>query len=171
MLVIQLSYSDSGMPVKSYHYFSRESVLGFLRERCLWLRERTKHAARESVQRSVMFTSFTDKTHPKRRYYIFSFNLKLYLLTLALENLYFNTLDRERAACGSRAAGYRPLCYHPVSTTHLPQYYYTTTPANQMKADYNNVLQKPRRYLYQLILRIIMLFVKVIDTIIKSEFR
>ncbi len=33
---------------------------------------------------------------PWRRYYIFSFNLKLYLLTFALENLYFNTLDREK---------------------------------------------------------------------------
>ncbi len=32
MLVIQLSYSDSGMPVKSYYYFSYESVLDFLRE-------------------------------------------------------------------------------------------------------------------------------------------
>ncbi len=29
-------------------------------------------------------------------HYILSFNLKLYLLTLALENLYFNTLDREK---------------------------------------------------------------------------
>ncbi len=37
-----------------------------------------------------------NKTHPKRHYYIFCFNLKLYLLTLALENLYFNTIDQEK---------------------------------------------------------------------------
>ncbi len=45
-----------------------------------------------------MFTSFCIriKRIPKRRYYLFSFNLNLYLLTLALENLYFNTLDREK---------------------------------------------------------------------------
>ncbi len=57
-----------------------------------------KHAARESVQRSMMFTSFCIriKRIPKRHYYLFSFNLNLYLLTLALENLYFNTLDREK---------------------------------------------------------------------------
>ncbi len=52
MLVIQLSYSYSGMPVKSYYYFSYESVLDFL------IRKWMKHTARESVQRSVMFASF-----------------------------------------------------------------------------------------------------------------
>ncbi len=49
-----------------------------------------------SALRDVHIVLDTNKTHPKRRYYIFSFNLKLYLLTLALENLYFNTLDREK---------------------------------------------------------------------------
>ncbi len=44
MLVIQLSYSDSGMPVKRYYYFSYESVLDFLRESFLWLWEWMKHA-------------------------------------------------------------------------------------------------------------------------------
>ncbi len=38
----------------------------------------------------------TNKTYPKRRDYLFSFNLNLDLLTLALENLYFNTLDLEK---------------------------------------------------------------------------
>ncbi len=37
MLVIQLSYSESGMPVKRYYYFSYESFLNFLRESALWL--------------------------------------------------------------------------------------------------------------------------------------
>ncbi len=32
MRVIQLSYSDSGMPVKRYYYVLYESVLEFLRE-------------------------------------------------------------------------------------------------------------------------------------------
>ncbi len=49
-----------------------------------------------SALRDVHIVLDTNKTHPKRRYYILSFNLKLYLLTLALENLYFNTLDREK---------------------------------------------------------------------------
>ncbi len=74
-----------------------------------------KHAAREcSVLRDVNIVLDTNKTHPKRRYYIFSFNLKLYLLTLALENLYFNTLDREKVqgkslGCIKSRGG--PLCY------------------------------------------------------------
>ncbi len=38
----------------------------------------------------------TNKTYPKRRDYLFTFNLNLDLLTLALENLYFNTLDLEK---------------------------------------------------------------------------
>ncbi len=46
---------------------------------------------RMSVQRSVM-----NKTYPKRRDFLFSFNLNLDLFTLALENLYFNTLAREK---------------------------------------------------------------------------
>ncbi len=43
MRVIQFSYSDSGMPVKRYYYFSYESVLDFVRESALWLRELMKH--------------------------------------------------------------------------------------------------------------------------------
>ncbi len=46
--------------------------------------------------RDVHIVLDMNKTHPKRRYYLFSFNLNLYLLTLALENLYFNTLDLEK---------------------------------------------------------------------------
>ncbi len=38
----------------------------------------------------------TNKTYPKRRDYLFSFNLNLDLLTLAHENLYFKTLDLEK---------------------------------------------------------------------------
>ncbi len=54
-----------------------------------------KHAAREcSALRDVHIVLHTNKTHPKRRYHLFSLNLNLYLLTLALENLY--TLDREK---------------------------------------------------------------------------
>ncbi len=49
MLVIQLSYSDSRMPVKRYYYFSYESVLDFLCESALWLRECMKHAVREGA--------------------------------------------------------------------------------------------------------------------------
>ncbi len=52
---------------------------------------------RVSVQCSVMFTSFWIRIKRiQNDVTIFSFNLKLYLLTLALENLYFNTLDREK---------------------------------------------------------------------------
>ncbi len=49
-----------------------------------------------SALRGVHIVLDNNKTHPKRRYYILSFNLKLYLLILALENLYFNTLNREK---------------------------------------------------------------------------
>ncbi len=49
-----------------------------------------------SALRDVHIVLDTNKMHPKRHYYILSINLKLYLLTLALENLYFNTLDREK---------------------------------------------------------------------------
>ncbi len=95
MLVIQLS---GGMPVKSYYYFSMSPFWTFCARAPSGFENEMKHTARGSVQRSMMFTSFRIriKTHPKRRYYIFSFNLKLYLLTLALENLYFSTLDREK---------------------------------------------------------------------------
>ncbi len=53
-----------------------------------------KHEARESVQRSVMFTSFCIRIKRIQNdvTIFFYFNLNLYLLTLALENLYFNTL-------------------------------------------------------------------------------
>ncbi len=49
-----------------------------------------------SVLRDVHIVLDMNKTHPKRRYYLFSFNFNLDLLTLALEDLYFNTLDREK---------------------------------------------------------------------------
>ncbi len=95
--------------------------MDFLRESALCLRECMKHAARESVQRSMMFTSFCIriKRLPKRHYYLFSFNLNLYLLTLALENLYFNTLDREKVqgkslGCIKSRGGTPPLrIVHP----------------------------------------------------------
>ncbi len=51
MLVIQLSYSDSGMPVKSYYYFSYESVLDFLRESALRLQVWMKHTVSETYMR------------------------------------------------------------------------------------------------------------------------
>ncbi len=46
--------------------------------------------------RDVHIVLDMNKTYPKRRDYLFSFNLYLDLLILALENLYFNTLDREK---------------------------------------------------------------------------
>ncbi len=49
-----------------------------------------------SALREVHIVLDTNKTYPKRRDYLFSFNLNLDLFTLALENLYFNTLDREK---------------------------------------------------------------------------
>ncbi len=95
MLVVQLSYSYSGMPVKSYYYFSYESVLDFLRESALRLRKLMKHTVHEcSALCDVRIVLDTNKTYPKRCDYLFSFNLNLDLFTLALENLYFNTLDR-----------------------------------------------------------------------------
>ncbi len=39
---------------------------------------------------------YTNKTYSKRHDYLFSFNLNLDLLTLALENLYFKPLDLEK---------------------------------------------------------------------------
>ncbi len=54
-----------------------------------------------SAHRDVHIVLHTNKTHPKRRYYLFYFNLNLYLLTLALENLYFNTLDLEKVQAKS----------------------------------------------------------------------
>ncbi len=44
--------------------------------------------------RDVHIVLDTNKTYPKRRDYIFSFNL--YLVTMALENLYFNTPNLEK---------------------------------------------------------------------------
>ncbi len=98
MLVIQLSYSDSGMPVKRYYYFSYESVLDFLRESAPRASRMNKtYSAWEcSALREVHIVLDTNKTYPKWRDYLFSFNLNLDLFTLALENLYFNTLDREK---------------------------------------------------------------------------
>ncbi len=61
------------MTVKLMYYFSYVSILDFLR---------------------ILLD--TNKTYPKRRDYLFSFNLNLYLLTLALENLSFNTFDIEK---------------------------------------------------------------------------
>ncbi len=57
-----------------------------------------KHTARESVPmlRDVHIILDTNKMYPKRRDYLFSLNLNLDLLTLALENLCFNTLDLEK---------------------------------------------------------------------------
>ncbi len=55
------------------------------------------YSAREySALRDVHIILDTNKTYPKQRDYLFSFNLNLDLLTLALENLYFNTLDLEK---------------------------------------------------------------------------
>ncbi len=96
MLVIQLSYSDSGMPVKPYYYFSYESVLDFLRENTLWLRVWMKQEWECSTLHDVQIILDTNKMSPKRLDHLFSFNLNLDLLTLALENLYFNTLDLEK---------------------------------------------------------------------------
>ncbi len=95
MLVIQLSYSDSRMPFKCYYYFS--SVLYFLRESVLWLREWMKHTAWVcSVLRDVHIVLDMNKMYPKRRDYLFYFNLNLDFLTLALEILYIHTLDLEK---------------------------------------------------------------------------
>ncbi len=120
MLIIQLSYSDSGMLVKSYYNFSYESVLDFLRESALRLQVWMKHTVHESVQRSDMFTSFwiLNKTYPKRHDYLFAFNLNLDLFTLALENLYFNTLDREKVqgkslGCIKSRGDTSPRIVHP----------------------------------------------------------
>ncbi len=76
------------MPVKSYYYFSYESVLDFLRESALWLREGMQCVSEsESVQCCVVHIVLnTNKTYSKRRDYLFSFNLNLDLFTLALEN-------------------------------------------------------------------------------------
>ncbi len=49
-----------------------------------------------SALRDVHIVLDTNKTYPKRRDYLFSFNLNLDLLTLAYENFYFNTLDLEK---------------------------------------------------------------------------
>ncbi len=55
------------------------------------------YSAREySALRDVHIILDTNKTYPKQRDYLFSLNFNLDLLTLALENLYFNTLDLEK---------------------------------------------------------------------------
>ncbi len=95
MLVIQLSYSDSGMPVKSYYYFSYKSVLDSVLHPQASSNE-TYSAWECSALCDVHIILDMNKTYPKRRDYLFSFNLNLDLFTLALENLYFNTLDREK---------------------------------------------------------------------------
>ncbi len=61
----------------------------------------------------------TNKTYPKRRDYLFTFNLNLDLLTLALENLYFNTLDLEKVQ------GKRLGCIKSRGGGHLPCVLYT----------------------------------------------
>ncbi len=77
-----------------------------------------KHEAWEcSALRDVSIVLCTYKTYPKRRDYLFSFNLNLDLLTLALENLYFNTLDREKV---------HGKCLGCIkSRDHLPHVLYT----------------------------------------------
>ncbi len=58
-----------------------------------------EHTAREcSALREVHIVLDTNKTYPKLRDCLFSFNLNLDLFILALENLYFNTLDRGKSA-------------------------------------------------------------------------
>ncbi len=49
-----------------------------------------------SALRHVHIILDTNKTYPKDMTIFFAFNLNLDLFTLALENLYFNTLDREK---------------------------------------------------------------------------
>ncbi len=79
---------------------------------------------RVSVQRVSVLCDLhivldTNKTYPKRRDYLFTFNLNLDLLTLALENLYFNTLDLEKVqgkslGCIKSRGGTPPLrIVHP----------------------------------------------------------
>ncbi len=56
--------------------------------------------------------------YPKRRDYLFSFNLNVDLLTLALENLYFNTLDLEKLqgkclGCIKSWGDTSPIYVHP----------------------------------------------------------
>ncbi len=46
--------------------------------------------------RDVHIVLDTNKMYPKQRDYLFSVNLNLYLLTLAHENVYFNTLEIEK---------------------------------------------------------------------------
>ncbi len=46
--------------------------------------------------RDVHIVLDTNKMYPKRHEYLFSLNLNLDLLTLALETPYFNTVDLEK---------------------------------------------------------------------------
>ncbi len=102
MLVIQLSYSDSRMPVKCFYYFSMSPFWTFCTKA-------PSSFENERNMKRVRVFSALNKTHPKRRYYLFSFNLNLYLLRLAIDNLYLNTLDREKVqgkgATGSHRRG------------------------------------------------------------------
>ncbi len=96
MLVIQLSYSDSGMPGQKILLLLIRVRFGLsARERPPASRMNDKYSACSAL-REVHIVLDTNKTYPKRRDYLFSFNLNLDLFTLALENLYFNTLDREK---------------------------------------------------------------------------
>ncbi len=49
-----------------------------------------------SALRDIHIVLHTNKMYSKRHDYLVSFNLNLYFLTLAFQNLYFNTLDREK---------------------------------------------------------------------------
>ncbi len=84
MLVIQLSYSDSVIPVNVTITFLWVRFGLSARERPLASRM-NETCESESVQCSVMFTSFWIRN--KRCDYLFSLNLNVDLLTLALESL------------------------------------------------------------------------------------
>ncbi len=83
MLVIQLRYSNSGMPVTGYYYFSYESVLDF------WVRVPSGFESEWNIQRVRLFSA----PWCSHRDYIFSFNLNLDLFMWPLKNsnlTYFN---------------------------------------------------------------------------------
>ncbi len=94
MIVIQLnqlSYSDRRMPVKRYYYFLYESVLDFLRESALWLRERMKHArVRVRVFSAPQIKRFQNDVT------CFLFKFKCIFTHIGPWNFYFNTLDIEK---------------------------------------------------------------------------
>ncbi len=69
--------------------------------------------------RDVHIVLDTNKTYPKRRDYIFSFNL--YLVTMALENLYFNTPNLEKVqgkslGCIKSRGGHLPCVLYTHTT-------------------------------------------------------